>query len=83
MSVNLSIKSAPDALVATLKIRAARHHRSLQGELMAILEVAAREDSVLEADLVEQLIAKVKAINLPSGSLAAQMIREDRDGDHR
>ncbi len=83
VSVNLSIKSAPDALVATLKTRAARHHRSLQGELMAILEVAAREDPVLEQDRVEQLMAKVKAINLPCSALAAQMIREDRDGDHR
>ena len=83
MSVNLSIKNTPDALVATLKRRATRHHRSLQGEVMAILEVAAREDPVLDQDRVQQLIAKVKAINLPSASLAAQMVREDRDGGHQ
>ena len=71
VSVNLSIKSAPDALVATLKTRAARHHRSLQGELMAILEVAAREDPVLEQGRLEQLMAKVKAINSPSSSSAS------------
>ena len=82
MSVNLSIKNAPDELVATLKTRAARHHRSLQGELMAILEAAAHEYPVLEADRVEQLVAKVKAINLPSGSEVVRMIREDRNGDH-
>jgi antitoxin FitA len=43
MSVNLSIKNAPDEVVAALKLRAQQNHRSLQGELMAIIEAAARE----------------------------------------
>jgi len=37
---NLSIKSVPEALAESLRHRAARNHRSLQGELMAILEEA-------------------------------------------
>lgn len=37
---NLSIKSVPEALAEQLRQRAARSHRSLQGELMAILEAA-------------------------------------------
>ena len=41
MPVSLSIKNAPDEMVKRLKERAERHHRSLQGELMAILEEAA------------------------------------------
>jgi plasmid stability protein len=40
MPVNLSIKNAPDDVVARLKDRATRNHRSLQGELMAIIEEA-------------------------------------------
>ena len=40
MPVNLSIKNAPDEIVARLKERAAKHHRSLQGELLAIVEDA-------------------------------------------
>ena len=44
MPLNLSVKSAPDEIVRRLKKRAARHHRSLQGELMAILEAAAYEE---------------------------------------
>jgi hypothetical protein len=36
LPVNLSIKNAPDDLVVKLKERAAKHHRSLQGELLAI-----------------------------------------------
>jgi plasmid stability protein len=43
MSVNLSIKDVPDALAQALRERAARHHRSLQGELMAIIEEAAAQ----------------------------------------
>ena len=38
MPVNLSIKNAPDDVVQQLRERAARNHRSLQGELMAIIE---------------------------------------------
>lgn len=40
MTTNLSVKSVPDALTAALRERAARNHRSLQGELMCILEAA-------------------------------------------
>ncbi|MEJ0017374.1 MAG: Arc family DNA-binding protein [Acetobacteraceae bacterium] len=40
MPVNLSIKNAPDDVVLRLRERAARNHRSLQGELMAIIEAA-------------------------------------------
>jgi len=41
MSINLSIKNASDEVVAALKLRAQQNHRSLQGELMAIIEAAA------------------------------------------
>jgi len=36
MPVNLSIKNAPDDVVERLRRRAAKNHRSLQGELLAI-----------------------------------------------
>ncbi|HPU51727.1 MAG TPA: Arc family DNA-binding protein [Burkholderiaceae bacterium] len=37
---NLSIKDVPEALAERLRQRAAANHRSLQGELMSILELA-------------------------------------------
>lgn len=37
---NLSIKNVPDGLLTRLRERASRHHRSLQGELMALLSAA-------------------------------------------
>ena len=40
---NLSIKDVPESIAAALRQRAARHHRSLQGELMAIVERAAAD----------------------------------------
>jgi len=37
---NLSIKNVPESLLGQLRERASRHHRSLQGELMALLSAA-------------------------------------------
>ena len=50
MPVNLSIKNVPEAMAAKLRERAQRNHRSLQGELMAILENAAIEPNVSRAN---------------------------------
>jgi plasmid stability protein len=36
----LSIKNVPDDVLSLLRDRAARHHRSVQGELMALLTAA-------------------------------------------
>jgi len=52
MPVNLSIKNVPDALAARLRERAERNHRSLQGELMALLESAASDPNVGRANAV-------------------------------
>lgn len=49
MTVNLSIKDVPEGLAERLRQRAARNHRSLQGELMAIVEQAARSEEALPA----------------------------------
>lgn len=43
MEVSLSIKGVPGELAERLRLRAARNHRSLQGELMQIIEHAAAQ----------------------------------------
>jgi plasmid stability protein len=43
---NLSIKDVPEKLAEALRQRAARNHRSLQGELMAIIQQAAEGGAV-------------------------------------
>lgn len=77
MPINLSIKNAPDDLAQKLKVRAERHHRSLQGEMMAILEAAVREPEPLTP---QQVLARVRQMGLNSPAEAAAMVREDRDG---
>jgi plasmid stability protein len=76
MPVSLSIKNAPDEMVRRLKERAERHHRSLQGELMAILEEAAGTSRRLTA---ADVLARVRELGLSTPSEAATMIRRDRD----
>ena len=42
---NLSIKNVPDDLLNKLRERAARNHRSIQRELMALLTAAVENDA--------------------------------------
>lgn len=52
MAINLSIKGVDEAVAVRLRLRAARNHRSLQGELMAIIERAAEEGAESEPGTV-------------------------------
>lgn len=76
MAVNLSIKNVPDTLVERLRERALRHHRSLQGELVSILEevLASRRLTI------EEVHRRVSDTGLLTGGEAVDMVREDRDG---
>lgn len=49
--MNVSVKNVPEDLVERLRERARRNHRSLQGEMMAILEQAAPATPVMETNL--------------------------------
>ena len=71
MPVNLSIKNAPDEVVERLRRRAERNHRSLQGEMLAILEDAVRPERSLSPG---ELLAEVPV---------ASFWRTCRSGGHR
>jgi plasmid stability protein len=77
MPVNLSIKNVPDGLADRLRKRAERAHRSLQGELMVILEQA-----VYGADPLtpSEALDRVRSLGLETEPTAVEMIRADRDG---
>ena len=75
--VNLSIKNAPDDIVKRLRERAAKHHRSLQGELLAIIEEAVRRPRRLTP---QEVLAEVRQLGLETPAEAAAIIRADRDG---
>lgn len=50
MPVTLTVKQVPARIAARLRARAAASHRSLQGELMAILEQAAAQPHHVAAE---------------------------------
>lgn len=77
MPVNLSIKNVPDETAAELRKRAARNHRSLQGELMAILEEAAGKGRPMNP---AEFLAGIRALGLRTPVESRAMVREDRDG---
>jgi plasmid stability protein len=62
MPVNLSIKSVPDALAERLRQRAARNRRSLQRELMTIVEAAVAEPASPPGVLVAAPAAPAYAV---------------------
>lgn len=76
MPVNLSIKDVPEQIADQLRARAVRHHRSLQGELMVILEGSLRQPPQLT---VTELLARVRASGLRTPAESAKLIRQDRD----
>ncbi|HEY4940082.1 MAG TPA: Arc family DNA-binding protein [Rhizomicrobium sp.] len=73
MGVNLSVKNVPAEQVELLKQRAKRNHRSLQGELLAIIEKVTAPKSI------EELSDYVQTLDLTRKKEAVRMIREDRD----
>ena len=78
MPVNLSIKNAPDEVVERLRQRAAKHHRSLQGELLAIIEEAVQLPAPKRLT-VDELLARVRQLGVRTPDEATAMIRADRD----
>lgn len=88
---NLSIKNVPESVVEKLRERAARRHRSMQGELMALVCEAA-ELGAGAAELpsgrrsgsrtIEEIAAEHRARwqqPFDEGPRAVDVIRADRD----
>ena len=76
MAVSLSIKDVPEHLARALRQQAARNHRSIQGELMHILEKAVEDRPFQAREFVERL----RAVRLPAGgSESAAIVRRARD----
>jgi antitoxin FitA len=76
MPASLSIKNVPDHVVKRLRARAARNRRSLQGELLDLIERAVDELPTISAREVYEQITK---LNLPAGESSADIIRDMRD----
>jgi plasmid stability protein len=75
--MDLSIKGVPEKQVIRLRERAKANHRSLQGELRALIDEAT---GVVPRRLtVEEIAAKVGKLGLERRDEAVRLIREDRD----
>jgi plasmid stability protein len=77
MPVNLSIKNVPDEMAEQLRRRARQSHRSLQGELMAILEASVHGPEPLTPLEVLEI---VRGLGMTTEKDSVEMIRRDRDG---
>ncbi len=76
MPVNLSIKNVPDDVADDLRRRAARNRRSLQGELLVILEESVAREMGLSPS---ELLREIRSGGLRTPSESARFVREDRD----
>jgi plasmid stability protein len=75
---SITIRSIPRAVLRRLRARAEENHRSMQGEVMAILEAATIAPQAAKMT-PSQVLAFVRSIGLKSPAEAVEMIREDRD----
>lgn len=83
MPVDLSIKRVPDTVARLLRRRAERHHRSLQGELMAILQEAVAGAGAQGAPVPRDAAATVSkqpGHRIAPASESALIIRQAREG---
>jgi len=64
VAVSLSIKNVPDEVAIKLRERAERHRRSLQGELLAIVDEAVETPSEMT---IAELKAYVDSLGLKTG----------------
>jgi antitoxin FitA len=77
-TASLTIRDIPRPVLEQLKARAERHRRSMQGEILAILESAAA-DGVTRRSAAETL-AFVRELGVRTAGESARLIRADRDG---
>jgi antitoxin FitA len=74
---SLTIRDIPRPVLAKLRALATENRRSMQGEILAILEAAAADTTRMS---LTQLYQYGQSLGLKTPSDSARMIREDRDG---
>lgn len=72
---SLTIKNIPEETLVLLRERAKRHHRSLQGELMLILEEAIAPTK----SSLDQIQRRVEELGISTGDDSTRWVRELRD----
>ena len=82
MPVDLSVKRVPDEVARRLRKRADANHRSLQGELMAILQEAVQPPRAQSSTVREAAAPAYRArgSRVAPASESALIIRQAREG---
>jgi len=75
MPMTLSINHVPELIVQNIALRAHQNHRTLQTELLTILEEAIK----VKPSTPNQILARVQQLGLETPAEAVKMIRGDRD----
>ena len=75
MAVDIALRGLPDSLVQRLRERAESHHRSLEAEVVALLQESLPGDSLTPHEILE----RVRALGLETPAESAAFIRSDRD----
>jgi antitoxin FitA len=73
--MDLSIRGVPEDQVSRLRERAKANHRSLQGELRALID----EATGTPRSTVDEVVAQVSSLGLTRRDEGARLVREDRD----
>ncbi len=76
MGVNLSIKDVPEEQVEILRRRAKSNHRSLQGELRAILDEVSKPS---HRKPIGEIVKRLQKLSMTRAEESTKWIREDRD----
>jgi len=74
--MDIRIKNVPDDKVALLKSRAKKNRRSLQEELLALIDEAV--EGIPQKFSIDEVSQKVSGLGLKRRDEAASLIREDR-----
>ena len=73
--MNISIKNVPKTLVEQLRIRAKQNHRSLQGELLTMLEQQVKPSRLS----LDEVSGRLRDLDFQTGDDSQEIIRQDRD----
>lgn len=76
VGVNLSIKDVPEEQVEILRQRAKRNHRSLQGELRAIVDEISKPS---QKKPIGEIVKRLQQLSITRAEESTKWIREDRD----
>lgn len=75
-TTSLTIRNIPAPVLASLRLRAKQNHRSMQGEILAILEGATEAPARRS---ISEAFARMKATGITSSAKSTALIRADRD----